>query len=310
MPEVHKLIIIGSGPAGFTAALYAARANLKPVLFEGAQPGGQLMTTTEVENYPGFPEGLLGPEMMGKFRQQAKRFGAVNLLKSVTKVDFSKRPFTIWAEGEAYQSQAIIIATGASAKTLRLEAEKKLMGYGMSACAVCDGFFFKGKDLIVVGGGDSAMEESIFLTKFASKVTVVHRRDRLRASKIMQERALKNPKIDFIWNSTLADVIGERETGVKAVKIKNVFTQEVTERLAGGVFYAIGHSPNTEVFKGQIVMDEIGYIVTKNGTTATSIEGVFAAGDVADRRYRQAVTAAGMGCMAALDAEKYLESLH
>lgn len=310
MSELHKLIIIGSGPAGFTAALYAARADLAPLLFEGSQPGGQLMTTTEVENYPGFPEGLLGPEMMEKFRQQAQKFGAKNLFKTVTKVDFSKKPFTIWADGQSYQSQAVIIATGASAKTLGLEAEKKLMGYGMSACAVCDGFFFKGKDLIVMGGGDSAMEESIFLTKFANKVTVVHRRDRLRASKIMQERAMKNPKIDFIWNSTLLDVIGERETGVKAVKLQNVFTKEVTEKPTGGVFYAIGHSPNTEVFKGQVVMDEIGYIITKNGTTATSIEGVFAAGDVTDRRYRQAVTAAGMGCMAALDAEKYLESLN
>lgn len=309
MSEIYKLIIIGSGPAGLTAALYAARANLNPLVLEGAQPGGQLMTTTEVENYPGFPEGLLGPEMMEKFRQQAKRFGASTLFKTVAKVDFARKPFTIWADGEIYQSQTVIIATGASAKTLGLQAEKKLMGYGMSACAVCDGFFFKGKDLIVVGGGDSAMEESTFLTKFANKVTVVHRRDRLRASKIMQERALKNPKIDFIWNSTLVDVIGERETGVKAVKIKNVFTQEVTEKPAGGVFYAIGHSPNTEVFKGQIEMDEIGYIITKNGTTATSLEGVFAAGDAVDHRYRQAVTAAGMGCMAALDAERYLESL-
>ena len=309
MSEIYKLIIIGSGPAGLTAALYAARANLNPLVLEGAQPGGQLMTTTEVENYPGFPEGLLGPEMMEKFRQQAKRFGASTLFETVAKVDFARKPFTIWADGEIYQSQTVIIATGASAKTLGLQAEKKLMGYGMSACAVCDGFFFKGKDLIVVGGGDSAMEESTFLTKFANKVTVVHRRDRLRASKIMQERALKNPKIDFIWNSTLVDVIGERETGVKAVKIKNVFTQEVTEKPAGGVFYAIGHSPNTEVFKGQIEMDEIGYIIAKNGTTATSLEGVFAAGDVVDHRYRQAVTAAGMGCMAALDAERYLESL-
>lgn len=309
MSEIYKLIIIGSGPAGLTAALYAARANLNPLVLEGAQPGGQLMTTTEVENYPGFPEGLLGPEMMEKFRQQAKRFGASTLFETVAKVDFARKPFTIWADGEIYQSQTVIIATGASAKTLGLQAEKKLMGYGMSACAVCDGFFFKGKDLIVVGGGDSAMEESTFLTKFANKVTVVHRRDRFRASKIMQERALKNPKIDFIWNSTLVDVIGERETGVKAVKIKNVFTQEVTEKPAGGVFYAIGHSPNTEVFKGQIEMDEIGYIITKNGTTATSLEGVFAAGDAVDHRYRQAVTAAGMGCMAALDAERYLESL-
>jgi thioredoxin reductase (NADPH) len=309
MSEVHKVIIIGSGPAGFTAALYAARANLSPVLIEGAQPGGQLMTTTEVENYPGFPKGILGPEMMEKFRHQAKRFGAVNLMKNVERVDFSRKPLAIWADGEEYKSLSVIVATGASAKTLGLEVEKKLMGYGMSACAVCDGFFFKGKDLIVVGGGDSAMEESIFLTKFANKVTVVHRRDRLRASKIMQNRAMKNPKIDFIWNSTLVDVIGEREGGVKAVKLLNVFNKEVTERPAGGVFYAIGHSPNSEVFRGQIEMDQIGYILTKNGTTATNIEGVFAAGDVVDKRYRQAVTAAGMGCMAALDAEKYLESL-
>src|SRR4030067_401018 len=229
MSEVHKLIIIGAGRGGFTAALYAARANLKPVLFEGSQPGGQLMTTTEVENYPGFPEGLLGPEMMEKFRQQAKRFGASTLFETVAKVDFARKPFTIWADGQIYQSQTVIIATGASAKTLGLEAEKKLMGYGMSACAVCDGFFFKGKDLIVVGGGDSAMEESIFLTKFANRVTVVHRRDRLRASKIMQERAMKNPKIDFVWNSTLAAVVGGGGKGVKAVKLQNVFTNETTE---------------------------------------------------------------------------------
>jgi len=309
MSEIHKVIIIGSGPAGFTAALYASRANLNPLLFEGAEPGGQLMTTTDVENYPGFPEGLLGPDMMQKFREQAQKFGTTILLKTVSKVDFSKPPFKLWADGREYQSESVIIATGASAKTLGLEAEKRLMGYGMSACAVCDGFFFKGKEIIVIGGGDSAMEEATFLTKFASRVTVVHRRDKLRASKIMQERARKNPKIDFIWDSTLIDVSGDREGGVKSVKLKNLKSDKIEEKPAGGVFYAIGHDPNTEPFKESIELDKAGYIITKNGTTATSVEGVFAGGDVVDRRYRQAVTAAGMGCMAAMDAEKYLESL-
>ncbi|MCI0532425.1 MAG: thioredoxin-disulfide reductase [candidate division Zixibacteria bacterium] len=310
MSEIHNVIIIGSGPAGFTAALYASRANLNPLLLEGAEPGGQLMTTTDVENYPGFPEGLLGPDMMQKFREQAQKFGTTILLKTVTKVDFTKPPFKLWADGEEYEARTVIIATGASAKTLGLEAEQKLMGYGMSACAVCDGFFFKGKDVIVVGGGDSAMEEAIFLTKFASRVTVVHRRDKLRASKIMQERARKNFKIDFIWDTTLIDVFGDREGGVKSVKLKNLKTNKVEDRTAGGVFYAIGHDPNTEPFKGSLELDRAGYIITKNGTTATSVTGVFAGGDVVDHRYRQAVTAAGMGCMAAMDAEKYLESLH
>src|SRR5574341_91919 len=310
MPQTHKLIIVGTGPAGLTAALYAARANLKPLVFEGVQPGGQLTITTEVENYPGFPEGILGPELMNKFREQAQRFGAVCLNETVSKADFSAKPFQIMADNKTYLAETVIIATGASAKTLGLESEKKLMGYGVSACATCDGFFFKDKEVIVVGGGDTAVEESTFLTKFARKVTVVHRRDKLRASKIMQEKAFKNPKIDFIWNSTVEEIIGEREKGVKAVRLKNVRTGEITEKKCDGLFVAIGHEPNSEPFRGQIETDDLGYIIAKNGTTATSIPGVFACGDVVDRRYRQAVTAAGMGCMAAMDCEKYLENLH
>ncbi len=309
MPEIYKLIIVGTGPAGLTAALYAARANLKPLVFEGIQPGGQLTITTEVENYPGFPVGILGPELMNKFREQAQRFGAECLNETVNQANFSTGPFQVMADGKTYLAETVIIATGASAKTLGLESETKLMGYGVSACAVCDGFFFKDKDLIVVGGGDSAMEESTFLTKFARKVTVVHRRDKLRASKIMQEKAFKNPKIDFIWNSTVLEIIGEKEQGVKAVRLKNMITQEISEKPYQGVFLAIGHNPNSEPFRGQIETDDLGYIITKNGTTATSVPGVFACGDVVDRRYRQAVTAAGMGCMAAMDCEKYLENL-
>lgn len=310
MSEAHKVIIIGSGGAGLTAALYSARANLKPIILEGIQPGGQLTITTEVENYPGFPEGILGPELMNKFREQAKRFGAVCLNEIVSKTDFSVKPFKIMADGKTYLGETVIIATGASAKTLGLESEKKLMGYGVSSCAVCDGFFFKDKDLIVVGGGDSAMEESTFLTKFARKIIVVHRRDKLRASKIMQEKAFKNPKIDFIWNSEVTDIIGEKESGVKGVILKNLETGKTIEKPCQGLFLAIGHNPNSEPFRGQVETDKLGYIITKNGTTATNVPGVFACGDVVDHRYRQAVTAAGTGCMAALDCEKYLEGLH
>lgn len=312
MNNHYKVIIIGSGPAGLTAALYSARANLNPVVFEGIQPGGQLTITTEVENYPGFPDGLLGPDMMDLFRKQAQRFGATTVFQEITEVDFSKRPFLLYSNDEKYLADAVIIATGASAKLLGLESERKYMGYGVSACATCDGFFFKGLKVAVVGGGDTAMEESNFLTKFASKVTVIHRRDKLRASKIMQERAMKNPKISFIWNTAVEDVLGKEERGKKTLtglRLKNVLTQEVSEQRVDGLFIGIGHQPNTGIFQGQIEIRETGYIVTKPYSTATNIPGVFAAGDVADHYYRQAVTAAGTGCMAAIDAEKFLESL-
>ena len=306
----HKVVIIGSGAAGLTAALYAGRANLKPVVFEGIQPGGQLTITTDVENYPGFPAGIMGPEMMELFRKQAERFGAVVISKEITRVDFSNRPFKLWSEEEQYDADTVIICTGASAKLLDLPSEMEFMGHGVSACATCDGFFFKGQQVMVVGGGDTAIEEAIFLTKFATKVTIVHRRDALRASKIMQERAFKNPKVDFIWDSVVTEILGRNDDGKKSVtgvKLTHVKTGEVTTLPTDGVFMGIGHKPNTDLFKGQLEMDSVGYLITKERSTKTNIPGVFAAGDVADSVYRQAVSAAGTGCMAAIDAERFLE---
>jgi len=305
---IRNVIIVGTGPAGLTAALYCSRANLEPLVFEGKQPGGQLTITTDVENYPGFPDGILGPDLMNNFRFQAKKFGSEILNYNIDKVDFTTRPFKVWAGEKLYQSHSIIISTGASAKLLGLESERKLMGYGVSACATCDAFFFKDKKVFVVGGGDSAMEEAMFLTKFASSVTIVHRRDSFRASKIMQDKALSNDKIDVMWNSSIIDMIGEPNNGgLKSVDIKNVETNEITNYNCDGLFLGIGHTPNSKIFVDQLKLDESGYIITNSNSSKTSIDGVFAAGDIMDPVYRQAITAAGTGCMAALDAEKFLD---
>jgi thioredoxin reductase (NADPH) len=302
---MRNIVIIGSGPAGLTAAIYSARANLAPLLIEGWQSGGQLTTTTEVENYPGFAKGIMGPELMKDMRAQAERFGAEFLTGDVSAVAFTQRPFSITIDGEqTVQAKTVIIATGASAIQIGLPNEKRLTGHGVSTCATCDGFFFRGKELIVVGGGDSAMEEANFLTKFATKVSIIHRRDKLRASKIMQDRSMKNEKISFVWNSVVEDVLGNEV--VTGVQLKNVVTGKTVTMPCAGVFVAIGHTPNTALFAGQLNMDAKGYLITKNGT-ATSVPGVFAAGDVQDSTYRQAITAAGSGCMAAIDAERFLE---
>jgi thioredoxin reductase (NADPH) len=306
MAKQYDVIIIGSGPAGYTAAIYAARANLSVLMLQGYQPGGQLTQTSEVENYPGFEEGILGPEMMEKFEAQARRFGTETLQEDVTAVDFSKRPFTVTTDFGEYRGRAVIISTGASAQWLGLPSEERLKGRGVSACATCDGFFFRNKDVAVVGGGDTAMEEATFLTRYANHVTVIHRRDSLRASKIMQERAFKNPKISFIWDTEVDEVLGE--DAVTGVHLRNVKTGEVSTLPVQGLFMAIGHKPTTDLFKGLITMDRAGYIVPVEHTT-TNIPGVFAAGDVTDHRYRQAVTAAGDGCRAAIDVERWFESI-
>ncbi len=309
MSKSRKVVIIGSGPAGLTAAIYAGRANLAPLVFEGTQPGGQLMITNDVENYPGFPEGIMGPEMMDMFRRQAQRFDAETRFEHVTKVDFSERPFKIWVGEELTEAETVIISTGATARYLGLESEDKLKGRGVSACATCDGFFFKGKHVAVVGGGDSAVEEATFLTKFASKVTLIHRRDELRASKIMQDRALNNPKIDLRWNTTITDMLGDANNGgLTGLRLKDTISGEEEDFNVDGVFLAIGHTPNTKLFEGQLDLDEKGYIITKGKSTNTSLAGVFACGDVQDSIYRQAVTAAGSGCAAAIDSERYLEA--
>jgi len=303
----HKVVIMGSGPAGLTAALYTARANLEPVVFEGLEAGGQLTLTTDVENFPGFPDGIMGPDLMNAMRQQAERFGAKSVMAEITAVDFSTRPFKITAGDTVLEADTFIISSGASARMLGLESEKSLLGYGVSTCATCDGFFFKDKELLVIGGGDSAVEEAVFLTKFASKVSIVHRRDQLRASKIVQDRAFKNEKLDFIWDSEVEEILGTKDGGVTGAKLKNTKTGEVSIKEAQGVFVAIGHNPNTKLFKGQLDMDEVGYLITKSGSTETNVPGVFAAGDVQDNIYRQAITAAGSGCMSAIDAERFLE---
>ena len=315
--QVREVLIVGSGPAGLTAAIYTARANLRPLVIEGQpsstsdQPGGQLMLTTDVENYPGFVEGIMGPDLMGRFRAQAERFGAEYLTSKVSRVDLSSRPFRAWApdpitgEEQEFAGKALIVSTGARALMLGLESERRLMGYGVSTCATCDGFFFRGRDIAVVGGGDSALEEATFLTKFADTVTVIHRRKELRASKIMQDRAFKNPKVRFLWDTVVTDVVGG--TKVEGLKLRNVVTEEESTLAVAGLFVAIGHVPNTDLFKGQLDLDANGYLITHDGSK-TNIDGVFACGDVQDHVYRQAITAAGSGCMAAIDAERWLEA--
>lgn len=310
MEKHGKVVIMGSGPAGLTAALYTARANLSPTVFEGFEAGGQLTLTTDVENFPGFPEGVMGPELINSMRKQAQRFGAECVNEEISGVNLSSRPFRIkTSSGENITADTLIICSGASARMLGLESEKKLLGRGVSTCATCDGFFFKDREIVVIGGGDSAMEEANFLTKFASKVTVIHRRDTLRASKIMQKRAFDNPKVDFIWDSVVEEVRGSEEAGVTGVVLKNLKTGETSEKPCEGMFVAIGHNPNTEIFKGALDMDEDGYLITKPGASEMNVPGVFAAGDVRDKRYKQAITAAGSGCAAALDAERFLEEM-
>jgi len=306
----HKVIILGSGPAGLTAALYTARANLAPLVVEGTQPGGQLTITTEVENFPGYPEGVMGPEMMAQFREQAARFGTQFATGDIESVDLSKRPFTLHGDGADFSCDALIVSTGATARLLGIPSEKTLMGHGVSACATCDGFFFKNKKVLVVGGGDSAMEEANFLTKFASSVTLIHRREELRASKIMLDRARANPKTTFLLSTTIDEILGEPGAGVRGVRLRNTVTGATSEMSCDGVFMAIGHAPNTRIFEGKLELDSKGYVVTEPGRSYTSVEGVFACGDVQDSIYRQAITAAGSGCMAAIDAERWLEEQH
>ncbi len=312
--DVRPVIIIGSGPAGLTAAIYTARASLSPLVIEGEpsstsdQPGGQLMLTTEVENFPGFPEGIMGPELMTNFRAQAERFGAEFITEKVTRVDFSERPFRVWVRDEEYRAESVIVSTGARSLMLGLEAEQRLIGHGLSTCATCDGFFFRGHEIAVVGGGDSAIEEATFLTKFADKVTIVHRRDEFRASKIMQQRAFDNPKIEILWNHTVTEINGADK--VESIEVTDTTSGATSTLAVTGVFIAIGHRPNTDLFTGVLDMDETGYLETVPGSSLTNIEGVFACGDVQDHTYRQAITAAGSGCMAAIDAERWLESQH
>jgi thioredoxin reductase (NADPH) len=303
--EERDVVILGSGPAGLTAALYSARANLKPLVLKGIDAGGQLMLTTEVENYPGFPDAVLGPELMERFEKQAGRFEAELLHQEATRVDLSSRPFGVWSGDEEWRTRTVIVATGARANLLGLDSERRLLGHGVSTCATCDGFFFRGQEIIVVGGGDSAIEEALFLTRFATKVTLVHRRNQLRASKIMQDRAFGHEKIEFLWDSVVEEILGDGQ--VAGARVRNVKTQELTDVPASGVFVAIGHSPNTQLFEGQLELQN-GYIVVREPTTQTSVEGVYAAGDVVDFTYRQAITAAGMGCQAAIDAERFLEA--
>ena len=309
----HQVVIVGSGPAGLTAAIYAARANLRPLVIEGEpsstsdQPGGQLMLTTDVENFPGFPDGIMGPELMAKFREQAVRFGAEFLTEKVTAIDFSERPFSLSVRDQHFTADAVIVSTGAQSLMLGLESESRLLGYGLSTCATCDGFFFRGQEIAVAGGGDSAVEEATFLTKFASKVTMIHRRDTLRASKIMQDRALNNPKIEILWNTVVEDLVGESK--LEGAVVRNLVTGESSTLPVTGLFVAIGHRPNTDLFKGVLDMEDNGYLITQPGSTYTNIPGVFACGDVQDHTYRQAITAAGSGCMAAIDCERWLESI-